>query len=398
MAFVIIPGSSLAVAPAQTGLCNQGHCIYAANQGAFWVTGLSGTNQLSAVYSTNVGSSWNTPTGSPFTLADAHASEGRSFGFYYASISGFDVLHLCDCTSAVHARDYRWSLGTSWTITNNAVSGTGLGPTIGYPAGLFDSSNFAVDAISDPTTARVAIWPNADTGSSWTPGSASVNPATTSTSPTSNSIFNLGSRKLLYIGDNGNGGTFTQLLFNVWSGSAWSGNATFTSAVTATNPQNWGACSRTITESHVVLLSNNSTSFLHYIYNGTSWSAGNSVPTLAYLPGSSIKLIPLGSNVYIFAFDSSNNLNYSKWVSGTGWNSWTVLEATRSNAPSYVTGATDGVSQIMLAWSEHNGSNYDIIGSTLNTAPSVTSSFPFGASFGGNMNGSKLGILSGGRC
>lgn len=68
------------------------------------------------------------------------------------------------------------------------------------------------------------------------------------------------------------------------------------------------------------------------------------------------------------ALDSSNNVQVNKWTSGGGWGGWNVQEATRTNTPSFIVGAYNGSNQIMWAWSEVNGSNFDIIGSVLSTA------------------------------
>src|SRR5262245_45698012 len=76
-----------------SGRHGQSHLVYAANQSAWWIFYLSGTQSLDAVYSSTF-ASWTAPTGSPLTLIAAHGSEGRDFGFAYANLASTDVLHM----------------------------------------------------------------------------------------------------------------------------------------------------------------------------------------------------------------------------------------------------------------------------------------------------------------
>src|SRR5271170_7100885 len=115
MAFTIASnvGASMAAA---TGRSTQGHLVYAANQGAWWLLYLTSTQGLAALYSTNLGVSWTAPSGSPFTLSNTHGSEGRNFGFGYANISSIDVLYMASSyyfSTTYKAYALRSTLGTS---------------------------------------------------------------------------------------------------------------------------------------------------------------------------------------------------------------------------------------------------------------------------------------------
>ncbi len=144
--------------------------------------------------------------------------------------------------------------------------------------------------------------------------------------------------------------------------------------MTATNPANWGAAQVSATDTHLVVLNNNSNAFTHERYSGTAWAAGNTIASLTLNTSpSGIALVSDGSSVWMFAIDSSKNITYNKWTSGGGWGGWTVLEATRTNTPNHVTACYSAAAGgILVAWTEYTGSNYNIIGSFLSTAAAAT--------------------------
>ena len=392
MAFTIISsvGASMTAA---TGRSTQNHLVYAQNFGAWWVSYLSSTQAMSALYSTNLGVSWSAPTGSPFTLAAAHSSEGRDYGFGYANLASTDVLHMNAGTST-QSWHSRFTLGTTWTNTNAEASLSSVGAARA-PQGqcvALDSNGRPFDSFStfasNAGNANVAKATNADAGTSWTAGFATAVPYGTTQFIASRFLASTGSATMLLVTDNSSNGTsspqqFTQLWSATYNGTAWSpnnastGTTVLASSVTATDVNNWGAVARTTSDIHVVALSNNSSSFVHRRFNGTSWSAGDSVPTLTYGTQSGISLISDGTSVWAAAFDSSKNLQYSKWVSGTGWSAWTILESARTNTPKYLTGAyAASLNQIMWMWTENTGANNNIVGSTLSTA-ATGGPFPF---------------------
>jgi hypothetical protein len=180
----------------------------------------------------------------------------------------------------------------------------------------------------------------------------------------SNAMFSLGSGNMLYIGDNGGGSTFTNLQWTSGAGSSWATmSSVFGSAVTATDPNAWGAAARTTSDVHAVALSNNSNAYVHARYNGSSWSAGDTVPTLTYGTNSGIFLASDGTNVFAHVLDGSGNVQQSQWISGTGWSAWSQVATFNMAAGAYLSGYRSVVSSnIGLIWTEPNGGNFDIVG------------------------------------
>ena len=219
----------------------------------------------------------------------------------------------------------------------------------------------------------VARGSNTDSGSSWTAGFGSETTwATGSDYSRSSALVALASGNAFVIGDNqASSTTYTQLQSSLWNGTSWgtAANVFGSSLVPGQDHNAWGIAKPSNADIHAVSLSDNSSTYLHARFNGTSWSAGDTIPTLAYGTLSGVALASDGTSVWAFVFDTSKNLQYSKWVSGTGWSAWTILESARTNAPAYLTACYNGSNTIGLAWTENTGSNYDIIGTTLSTAP-----------------------------
>lgn len=372
----VIKTAASTVAATVTGRSTQRHIGWAANQGAWWAIWFDSTQSLSAIYSAN-GTTWSTPTGSPFSLTNPHGSEGRRLACAFANIASTDVLH-CELAYAggsnvVH---HRFTLGSTMTRTaNDVISGSYASTSfLGFSAAL-DSANkpYGCNTASSGD-GYAASATNADLGSSWTSGfNAALKTYNGETQFVSSSaIFSIGSGNMMWIGDNSpTTSNFTQLFSNTSAAGVWGstvGSAVFGSLVTSTSTDNWSAVSRGITDIHVVALSDNSSNYVHRRWNGTSWGAGDAIPTLAYGASSGIALVTDGTNVWALVIDTSKNIKYSKWISGTGWSAWTVLDAARANVPTYITAAYDGTGNILAAWTETNGSNYDLLGSKLSTS------------------------------
>jgi len=384
MATSIYTGSASPGAAA-TGRPQQGHVQYAVNQGAWWVFYLTSTNQLSAQYSSD-GTTWSTPTGSPFTLAAAHGSFGYNFGFAYANISSTDILHMAAVSiisnTATH-RHSRFTLGTTWSNTNaEATVGTPSSAAGGqYPVGpvtILDSSNtpvdssWAIDVGGAGGSSAPAIATHTDSGTSWTAGYGTPHDfSSVSALSESNFLASLGSQNLLLVNDNGSGSAvFTNLFAYKYTGS-WGSNTTpLAGNVTSTNDNNWGATALSTSAISVVALSNNSNTYVCRTFNGSSWSTFTAPANLAYGTTSGIACVNDGTNIYIFVADASKNIQYNK-STGTTWAGWTVLEATRTNAPTYLTACYSAAkSAILVAWTEHNGSNYEVWSSLLSLSTS----------------------------
>ncbi len=376
---VTIAASVGASMSAATGRPGQSHLVYAVNQGAWWLLYLTSTKSLSALYSSGF-ASWTAPTGSPFSLALGHDSEGRCFGFAYANIASIDIIH-CSLTYAGSipiASHARFTLGTTLTNTNAEASiGSTLSDT--SPSGsvvFLNSASKPYDLgpywnISGSGWGEAAIASNADSGTSWTAGFGSPFTFNSHVTQYAESFagFSLGSGTFLLISDNSaTTHNFTQLWSSTFASSSHE-VAVLGSTVTSTSAQNWGAVARTTSDVHVVALSDNSASYVHRRFNGSSWANGDTVPTLTYGTLSGIMLATDGTLVYAHVIDSSGNVNRSIWTSGTGWSAWSVVCAIVTNARAYLSGCQTVVGgNVGLIWTEHNGSNYDILGALVSTS------------------------------
>ncbi len=376
MANAVITGTASTTAAA-TGNSTQGRLFWAANQAAWWIIyDGPGSSQISAKYSGN-GTSWTAPTGSPLTAVSSTTADARDLGFHYANISGYDV-----CASAFgNSGGYlgRLALGTTWSGTYYTLAAGGASPN-GCCA-LYNSNNQPWMAFNSyGTNLKWAYSPNADAGSSWTPGTLFV-----TNDPISQSFENIffyvcnlaTSGNVLFIfGDGSGAGVHTNLQWAIWNGSSMGTPANIFSAFTSTADVNVGACQISTSDTHVVALTSGGNTFSHSRFNGTSFSAGNTLPTLTLATNSGIALIPDGAgNVYAWAIDSSGNVSYCKWTGATpAWaGSWTVLEARSGKTPTYVTCAVNAAgTAIQVAWTETNGANYEIWTSNLGLAAGST--------------------------
>lgn len=385
MAFTIASsvGTSMSAA---TGRPTQGHIQYAVTQGAWWVFYLTSTQGLSALYSVNAGSTWAAPSGSPFTLAEPHASEGRGFGFYYTNLSSTDIIHMVSGYASQSGTvngiyHSRFTLGTTWTRSNAEAADTTLATNGNPPQGcvtILDSSAFPVDLANgwvNSSSIEADIGSNADSGSSWTAGFGTVHNLFNATNQASACyLASLGSRNLLALAASGSGTqTHTNISSYKYSSSAWGSLVSAFTAFTAVDDNAWGATALSITNIVAIALTDASSTYVARTYSGTAWAnLGASPSTLAYGTNSGIACVNDGTNIWAFVIDTSKNIQYNKW-NGTAWGGWTVLEATRTNTPSYITACYSAAqSAIMVAWTELNGTNHDIIGSVLSLAAAPT--------------------------
>src|SRR5271166_2599447 len=372
---VVIASNVGASMSAATGRPTQGHIQYALIQGAWWLFYLTGTQNLSALYSVDF-ATWTAPTGSPYSLFAAHNSEGRDMSFWYqdiASISGAaDVLH-CDIVEATSTLYHmRFTLGSTWSNTNAELETTvasGGSGIVTVPSSTLDSTKTPWVAMSamNSTSCGGDVGSNADAGTSWTAGFGSPQ-IVFNAGPycSSSAIFSVGSGQVLAITDNAHSNvTMTNLESSLTVLQTFGvASAVFGTALTATDTNAWGACLRTTSDVHAVALNDNSSNYSHARWNGAIWSAGDSIPSLAYGTNSGVYLATDGTFVWAFVLDTSKNLQYSKWTSGSGWSAWTILVSARTNTPAYITGIY-GNNNIALVWTESTGTNYNIVGDTL---------------------------------
>ena len=372
---------------AATGLSHQGHIGYAANIGKWYCFALTSTQTLSYAYSAD-GSSWTT-SGTTLTLANAHGSEGRNFGFGYLNTASTDIIHINSnyyLSTTEYVYHTRLTLSsTSFTVTNTETQLTSVGASseIGQGGGNvgFDSGNRPVD-VSGYLKFSTGVYgigaatraTNTDTGS-WTAGYGSVAELyyNNSYSVTSQWVGSLGSTNLIFLCDTpASTGTFNQLASATYTSGTWNASITLlASSVTASSTANWAKVAVSTSDIHVVALSNNSNTFVHRRFNGTSWSNGQSIPSLTLHSNSGLHLLSDGTNAWLFAIDSSNNVCYLKWTAATpAWDaSWTTLDAGGTNARQYVTGGISSNGQtIVVGWTEANGTNWNVASAKLSSS------------------------------
>ncbi len=381
---VYAPGST-APGTAATGRPNQGHVGYAVNNGYWFVLTLSSTQTLALYYSTN-GTTWS--AGGTYTLSLAHGSEGRNFAFCYANLASTDVLHVLSGYNAASGGSFhsRFTLGASGSLTNtNAETttyaafnpGAGAGdvmggvPALGSGGVVWDWGDLTKDLNSG---GAVNSWPNVDTGGAWTQGSATGYSAleTNGTWTDSFGLLPLASGHMLAICDNSSADTeFNNLASYYWNGSSWAAShAVFASSITQIDCNAWGSCKVSNTSLHCVALSSGGNTYTHRTNAGTgaAWAAGNTLSTLTYGTNSGVALVSDGANIWAWVIDSSGNLKYCKW-NGSAWGSWTVQEATLAGSPRYVTAAySASANGIVIAWTQTNGSNFEVWSSFLSLA------------------------------
>ncbi len=375
MANAVITGTATTTAAA-TGNSGQGHILWAIAQAAWWIIyDGPATYQISAKYSAN-GTSWTAPAGSPMSIEDHTEADARNLGYAYKEIGGIDVVQSANGDAGGNFGWLRHTLGTTWT-TSNASPGVGAGQPNGCVA-CFDSADY-------PWWAYVTAYPGgqinsytspgADSGSAWTPGTlVQANPLSPANQPEWLYLANLATaRDLILLAANGSGtGVHTNVVWSAWNGTTWSATANAFTAFTSTADVNIGACQVSTSDTHCVVLSSGGNTFTHKRFNGTSWAAGNAVPTLTLAANSGIACVSNGTYVWAWAIDSSGNISYCQW-SGSSWGSWTVQEATRANTPAYITAAINSAgTAIQVAWTETNGANYEIWTSNLGLAAGST--------------------------
>lgn len=390
MATAVYTGST-APGAAATGYSGQGHIVYAPNQGAWWwfflTSDFSGAG-LGARYSTD-GTTINTPTGSPYQLRAAHGSEGRNYGFSCTGISTYDVLHMNSAYSGNNAYHSRFTLGTTWTNTDSEASWRG---SIASPAGSvtgMDGSNNPWNETVD-SSYYLMYKGNTDSGSSWTAGFSYQNYYGSGAASGRCGIIACGSNLVEMVTYSGGTNTITDVADQI--GTSGSLNA-ISSTITSTFAGNYGYCLGPSTTLHWVFLSNNSNTFLHKLGDGVTNTTGNSIPGATHVvaANSGIALVSDGVDVWAWYIDNNSgsySICYCKWTAATTtWDStWTALETGRSNSPAYITAAINPTGPVIqVAWTELNGSNYEI----------WTSQLSFGAASSTGTGAATLAELTG---
>jgi len=400
----VIIGSVIAgtvISPTGTG--TQSHLIWAVNDAAWWLFYISSTSNTTVLtYRSPDGVNWTAKTASgAFANADVSLNAGESLGVIYKNISSNDVVHcsmLCRGTVDENQHARATISGGSITWGSWAVVGTSPSRSISsFPGGcnsVIDSNNTIVDLgnMQGATVGKgyASRSTNTDSGTSWTAG---FNAATQIFSVTNFinafAAFDTGGGNVLALGENAStteANSMTNVLWSQWTGASWSASANvFTSNLSSgVDPNNFGAVARTTSDVHCVIFDGTST-FTHRRFNGTSWSAGDSIQSESAKPAAGLFMATDGSNVWLFVIDnaSGNVVRYNKWTSGSGWSGWQGLElssATRNNIDGYNQVVNN---QIGIVWTQTNGSDFDVAFETLSIGQQQ-SSFTYTAS--GNLS------------
>lgn len=329
------------------------------------------TTTLYARYSSDKGATWNDPT-NPTKTVNALDGYGRTLSVFYKHISGTDVVHFGfhSTVTGSSTRALRATVsGTtvSWGSELEVDEGGGGGAGSAVPTAVASDGTVWVQNYdySGPGISSFAPAPNGtlDTGATWAGGNWTTFDLieTDGSAIQSMALLPLSTGgKVLALSTNGSSATPNNVRWSLYSGSSWpAATDVFGSAVNI-NPNDWGCCLRTDTDAHAVRYEGSGV-FTHRRFNGTSFSAGQSIPSQTCKSGAGVVLTTDGTSVWLVIIDSdaANTVRYCKW-GGSSWGSWTAFE-TSTQVRNYLTAYYDAVNtQINVTWGQTNGSNYDL--------------------------------------
>lgn len=382
------------IAPA-TGFSTQSHLIYAVNDAAWWMFFIdSSSTTIVQCYRSPDLTTWTAKTSLTIGSSRNHNNDSRCIAVAYANISSNDVVGLCGqygvggsqyyhyCRATISSGTITW--GTDSELGNQGITANiPLNSAIAFDSGnkIFVSANQDGDLFSYKST-------NADSGSSWTSGFGSQTAIDTSYTNVSNRVamFPLASGKILFVGEDASAtepNSMKNVLSKTWDGTTLSptpastaGTSIFTALGSGIAPGNFGAVRVSNTDVHCVLRTGSNT-YVHKRFNGTNWTtvSGASITNQNSVAGSGPFLCTDGTDVWLFIIDSdsANTVRYVKWTaSGNTWGTWTALE-TSSQTRNYLSGYPLVVSNtIAVIWSQTNGSNFDIVVTSLSLSANGT--------------------------
>jgi len=363
-----------------SGLGSARHVIYAQNSGNWWAFSFTSINVLSSWYSPdNV--SWTASTTK--TLGNLHLSEGRNLQVAYKLIGSLDVVaftYEISVSGGNQVFEFRATIGGT-TITYHTAESS-----IGSTAFLLTSPAYSSGGLEFDSSNKLHVANGAlqDQDADWTKSTADPGTGEQATAPTwsavtlidnsqSNEVksaylVDLGATHMGLICDNATAdSTFTGLQWFTYDGSAWNSDSGNTKAsggtFTAIDKNNWGAVAVSATDVHLVYRTSTG-SFIHRRYNGTTWSAGQTIPTQTNLAGGGIALGSDGISVWlsIIDTDSPNTIRTIRWTSlayndiADAWDgTWTAAE-TSTATRAFIGCSRDVANQTLLIyWTE--GSN-----------------------------------------
>lgn len=377
---VAVSTGTVADAP---GMAQGKHFFYAESTGLWWFFYFSSTSAttLYAICTPDF-VNWTTPTNNTFTLANGNDGFGRQLQVDHRNVNGVDVVHIglfyqkhaaSDFNAHVRARvagtTITWDAENVYD-NNSAASTIPLSPATAIAT---TGTVMQLDYTAAEKTLATKISSTADTGTpqwlnTWA-ATQTFQVAATAVTATA-AILPLSAGRFVGVGVSGSSSTPNNLVISLWN-VTWAGAFNVFLSSVNINANDWGVCVRTDTDIHVVRYEGSGV-FTHRRGDGSSMSAGNSIPSLTAKVGAGTPLVSDGISVWLFAIanDSANTVYYTRWTSGTGWSSWIALVGT-TQVRNYLTAVYGGSpGAIGLSWCQTNGANYDLVATLMPvTAP-----------------------------
>ncbi len=340
---------------------SQTRIVYAENDAAWWVFWIDSASLTSWQCARSADlSSWTAKTSATITTQSGFV-DGREWAAGYANISSNDVVHTTHVTTnTYHLRGAISAGAVTWSSEDNVSLAAGANPNGGTIC--LDSTGVPWASSTSGGNLAVKQASNADSGTSWTGGWAAGGGSGTifgtAAFAGSLALIPVASGHVLAVGDNGSSNkSWNNLEYMLWT-SSWATGAAIrgSNLGSSQDPADWGWAARSNTDVHVVMKTGSNT-FEHFRWNGTTFSAGDSMGNLATSGGNGVCLATDGTDVWAFtiASASGNDVYSNHWVSGTGWAGWTAYglsSATRTNISCY---SKVKAGSIALVW--HEGSS-----------------------------------------
>jgi len=306
--------------------------------------------------SPNTASEWQGPlnSGNPPSAASTHTSWGNSIGI---STGGF-IHHF----SVTLDQEVDCAVGRSTNADVSASWTNGFG-TNTSPTGLAGTSPPWTVAVIDKTMT------NECKAMSFAPLASDFMLAVYSNGAVVQpNLTNLRYQK------SGASGTWTNI-----SASTGGGSGNVFSSTATINQNDWALVPVNTTTIHAYRRKATGTGIDAATYNvaGNSFAASAVQPPAfgtgqAFKAGGGLFGATDGTNVWLFVIntDTANSILYTQW-NGTSWTAWATVPGTGvgSQTRNYITGnPTIGSGQAGLAWTQTNGSNFDVYATSFRTA------------------------------
>jgi|GEM_PF-5169726 len=345
----------------KTGMPSSNQTFYAVNSGRWWTFQVGVTsNTITTSYYWN-GSSWVAST----SLTDATWAPGSNNDWCaaYLNIASTDVVYLVAYSGYVIRAVISGTAVSYGTRVQFAAINTGTEPN--GVAAAFDSSNKLWIVYDDSGDSYYTVSSTAETGSSGITGYSGTYSAWPSYSNYVHShvLLPISTGMLLLSDDSQSPPTGVNYNYITAPGNV-TPSEVFATAVTM-QPEDWAACKVSDSDVHCVRITGSNT-FEHRRWNGTSWNAGQTIPTQAVLAGANINLVSDGTNVWLICLSSAagNPVVYVEW-SGGAWGSWQTLESTSATRDGVVSSPQVASNAIQVVWTEGSASPFSVAGEQL---------------------------------